>query len=279
MENSGTGKSKQPLANSKLICVDAKALSLKLILALQTIPPTHALPSRIDNDSGTLLTDVFNLGSQIASDKFSIGSIIPLFEKIDSYASDLEIYNALFTLVTRPATPPRPLLYVDQTFDTPVKSTSASQQGSEQTHEEVDLQEINGCVFRGTKGFYEKYFEGKSWSPKVEEILRGVKLKIKDGRWTQYPNPPTQEAFLKWFGKFQKEHFKGTRGTFETSCERPLPGSEAKRKPDLFLRSSQATKRDGQYNWTNVQVLGELKLSENPREFKIDRPPRYFSSA
>jgi hypothetical protein len=112
VENSGAGKSKQPLANSKLIYIDAKDLSLKLILALPIIPSTHALPSRIDSDSGTLLIDVFNLRSQITLDKFSIGSIIPLFEKIDSYASDLKIYNTLFALVARPATSPRPLLYV-----------------------------------------------------------------------------------------------------------------------------------------------------------------------
>jgi hypothetical protein len=39
--------------------------------------------------------------------------------------------------------------------DTPLKSALSSQQGSEQTHDEIDLrilQEINGCVYKDTKG-------------------------------------------------------------------------------------------------------------------------------
>jgi hypothetical protein len=64
---------------------------------------------------------------------------------------------------------------------------SSSQQGSEQIHDEIDqriLQEINGCVYQNTRGFYEKYFEGRSWSPTVEKIVRAAKPQIVDGRWT-----------------------------------------------------------------------------------------------
>jgi hypothetical protein len=42
VETSGTRKSKQPLANSQLICVGAKDLALELILALQSILLTRA---------------------------------------------------------------------------------------------------------------------------------------------------------------------------------------------------------------------------------------------
>ncbi|KAI9777233.1 MAG: hypothetical protein M1816_004820 [Peltula sp. TS41687] len=93
------------LANSKLICAGARDLALELILALQSVPLSRALPFRIGR--GTLLTDLFNIGSQIDLGEFDIRSIIPLFEKMNSHASDLEICNALFTLVARPATPPQ----------------------------------------------------------------------------------------------------------------------------------------------------------------------------
>jgi ankyrin repeat protein len=48
-------------------------------------------------------------------------------------------------------------------LDTPFKSTS-SQRANKQIHDEIDermMQEVNGCVDMDTKGFYEKYFEGK----------------------------------------------------------------------------------------------------------------------
>jgi hypothetical protein len=44
-------------------------------------------------------------------------------------------------------------------FDAPLKSTSPSQQGSKQTHKMIDprmLQEVNGCVYKDTQGFYER---------------------------------------------------------------------------------------------------------------------------
>jgi hypothetical protein len=83
-----------------------------------------------------------------------------------------------------------------------------------------------------------------------------------------YPNPPTQKAFLDWFWTFQAQYLHGTRGTYDTSHSAPLDGSDWKRQPDLFLTPSRTTKRDGKYNWTDVQAIGELKQSENPKEFK-----------
>jgi hypothetical protein len=72
-ETSGIGKSKQPLVDSKLICVGARDLALELILALQSIPLSRTLPSRIGR--GTLLKDLFNLGSQIDSGEFNVRSV------------------------------------------------------------------------------------------------------------------------------------------------------------------------------------------------------------
>jgi hypothetical protein len=47
-------------------------------------------------------------------------------------------------------------------------------QGSEQIHNEIDphiLQEINGCDYKDTKGFYEKYFEERSRSTAAEKMF------------------------------------------------------------------------------------------------------------
>jgi hypothetical protein len=85
-------------------------------------------------------------------------------------------------------------------LDTPLKSTSSPQQGNEQTHHEIDpriSQEINGCIYKDTKGFYEKYFEGRSWSPTVEKIIRAANPRIMDGRWTDYPKSTISESLFR----------------------------------------------------------------------------------
>jgi len=93
-----------------------------------------------------------------------------VFERIDSHASDQEICEALFAVLTGQISTP-PTLF-DLPFDTPFKSTS-SQRANEQVHDEIDeriMQEINGCVYTDTKGFYKKYFEGKEWLAEAERI-------------------------------------------------------------------------------------------------------------
>ena len=76
---------------------------LELILALQSILLSCALLSCIGR--GTLLKDLFILGSQIDLGEFNVGSIVLLFEQVDSYVFDIEICNALFALIVRLVTP------------------------------------------------------------------------------------------------------------------------------------------------------------------------------
>jgi hypothetical protein len=58
-----------------------------------------------------------------------------------------------------------PTALENTTFETPFRHSSASQNGTEQTHDEVDqriLEELTGRVYYDVGGFYERYFEGKT---------------------------------------------------------------------------------------------------------------------
>jgi hypothetical protein len=154
---------------------------LDLILALQSLPAARLLPS--NNRGGTLLGDLSRFNEGVDSDDFNIKSIVPLLEQVIKRAADEDIWTAVISLVSLRATPPT--IFDKTAFHTPLKSTSSSQQSNEQTHDEIDphiLQEINGCIYKDTKGFYEKYFEGRSWSPAVEKIIRAANPRIVDGR-------------------------------------------------------------------------------------------------
>lgn len=71
-----------------------------------------------------------------------------------------------------PQSPEQPLLQAFLfSFDgTPITSSSASQQGGEQTQKLVEgrvFEEIRGCTYQNVEGFFSKYFEGKPWTERT----------------------------------------------------------------------------------------------------------------
>src|SRR6266542_1742292 len=77
-------------------------------------------------------------------------------------------------------------------FDTPLRSSSASQSGIEQTHDEVDpriLEELTGRVHDDVGGFYERYFEGKFWTNNARDIYEESRAQYVEGRWSGWPEP------------------------------------------------------------------------------------------
>ncbi|KAH0562856.1 hypothetical protein GP486_002529 [Trichoglossum hirsutum] len=242
----------------------ARYLVFKLIVTLQDLSATRLFPS--PNGLGTLSGYLSRFYSTVDLGNFDSRSIVPLLIKVLNKAPDADIWDAVNNLViesTPPHTPSSTILSSSIT-DTPLKSTSGSQQGSEQIHKKLDeriLQEISGCVYNDTKGFYEKYFEGKSWSSTAEQIIQRVNPQTTNGLWTGYPNPPSQSAFFKWFWKLQSTYLSGGRSMYYTSHNRSLAGSSCDRQPDLFVAPSGTITKGGKYNWMDVRVIGELKES------------------
>jgi hypothetical protein len=204
---------------------------------------------------------------------FNVPRVVTLCERVVNNAPSIDIWNAVYALVSElEVTTPR-TVSCSSTFDTPVKITTSSQRSSEQKHSDIDsriLEEVNGCVYHDTGGFYEKYFEGKSWSSTASQIVQDANPQKINGRWTGYPNPPSQSAVLEWFWEFQSTYLSGRRSTYYTSYNKRLNGSDCNRQPDIFLGPLVATKYEGRYNWVDVRVIGELKgsIQKNiPKEF------------
>lgn len=252
----------------ELTIADHKTLIYELIYALQTLPAARNLHSR--NEVGTLRDDLREL-----SFKLDLQNFIPLLEHIIK-GSDLDIWEEVFALVgqkppitpSKPYTPPEFSKLVN--FGPPVRSNASSQRGDEQKHSDIDrrmLEEIRDCTYNNTKGFYEKYFEGRPWSTKAEEIVKLENPQKKDNRWSDYPDPPPdQKNFLAWLRIFQQKFFWGHRGRYYQSKDVPLGGSDCNRKPDLFL--AHPTKSGKKYEWPDVRVIGELKKTENSGEYR-----------
>ncbi|PGH01767.1 hypothetical protein AJ79_07815 [Helicocarpus griseus UAMH5409] len=165
----------------------------------------------------------------------------PTAETDDVELWNINIWKAALNLIATISrmTPPASVL---PTFDgTPVRSTSSSQKGSEQTRELVNpriFEEICGCTFRDVDGFFDKYFEGKDWSDKADAICQHVLASDSDGNWAQFPDPPTQDNVLAWWFCLQEDLLSESRSIYYTTVSKTdLTGSKAERQVDLLLRA------------------------------------------
>jgi len=82
--------------------------------------------------------------------------------------------------------------------------------------------------------------------------------------WTDFPDPPVQNAVLEWLFRFQEEFLSDARGVYYTSeSSKDLTG---RRQLDIFIKRK--TNASGTaHNWKDVQVIGEHKTS-NSKDFK-----------
>jgi hypothetical protein len=243
------------MAEPFLTYIDVKNLVLDLIQALQIEPAARILPSRIAER--TLSGDLGLLYSRVDANQLDIALAIPLVEQIVRNEPDVptwndaDIWHAVFELVARtnPITPPT--AFEKAVFDTPLRSSSASQRGIEQTHDEVDqriLEELTGRVYYDVGGFYERYFEGKSWTNNTRDIYEESRAQYTKGYWNGWPEPSIQGPFFEWFMKFQDTVLGGLGRKYYTSANKVLRGSEADRKLDIFLTPTDAALPEGEHD-------------------------------
>jgi hypothetical protein len=82
-------------------------------LALQNLSAAHLLSSQ--SGRGTILGDLQQFGSLVDSNNFNVRLVIPLLKKVIGNASNVDIWDAIYSLVTESMPPPRLLSYLDRT--------------------------------------------------------------------------------------------------------------------------------------------------------------------
>ncbi|KAI4106232.1 MAG: hypothetical protein L6R37_002319 [Teloschistes peruensis] len=193
-------------------------------------------------------------------------------------APDVDIWKAVFELITTVSriTPPTS---IPASFDgTPITISSASQQGGEQTQKLVEariFEEVRGCTYQDVDDFFSKYFEGKPWTERTKEVYSAVRERYVDGRWTDFPQTPVQNEVCKWWFDFQDEFLSSERGIYYTSTTRDLTGCEAKRQIDLFVKPNNEKLSKVVHDWKDVEVIGELKESNKDKKATLLQIGRY----
>ena len=237
-----------------------------------------ALDLRSKTGSQDIASELSAFFRRVRNGNFKYEHYRALSRLVVKKAPDVDVWNAVFDLVTTVSrtTPPTS---IPTSFDgTPITSSSASQQGGEQTQKLVEgriFEEIRGCTHQNVEGFFSKYFEGKPWTERTKEIYQAVQERHVDGRWTDFPQTPVQNDVCKWWFDFQDEFLSSERGIYYTSTTKDLTGCEAKRQVDLFVKPSNEKLSKVFHNWKDVEVIGELKESNKDKKATLLQIGRY----
>lgn len=256
--------------------ISQKALS-RLLSIMMCHDAALNLKARISGVN--LASEIAQVFSRIQARTLTHDHFWPLALSILGYKRDVEIWGAVFSMLEMLAqhTPPAS---IQQSLDqTPVVRCSSSIRGSEQTKRNLEpalFYEVNCCTFRNVRGFFEKYFEDKSWERRSKVILRSVKSQSKaerirydSSRWAGIGDRPKEEEIWDWLCRFQEEYLSKAPSQFHAARQtKNLTGAEAKRQLDVLVkkRTHGARTGDDKHNWADVLVIGELKQSE--QDFK-----------
>ncbi len=157
--------------------------TLEFFGALLLSEAANYLPSKTENRN--VASDLLKLRERIQKGGLNYQYYRTLSQLVINKATDLDIWTAVFSLITilSRVTPPRS---IPPLFDgTPVIYSSALMQGDEQTKRLLEMSlfdEIKNCTYRNMEGFFIKYFEGKEWSKQSKEIYQAMKDRHVDGR-------------------------------------------------------------------------------------------------
>ncbi|KZF22629.1 hypothetical protein L228DRAFT_268018 [Xylona heveae TC161] len=248
-----------------------KDTMLELVRALQILPAAYTL--RSGKGRGFLAAELANLYSRLDSNEENPRSVIPLFSKVIRTATDDEVWNAAYELITESTPPPRPLASV---FQTPSRFTSSNIVDSSEHRKDMDplLKEELGPIYVGVPGFYEAFF---CTEPARQTIFEAVFAKCQAGDnplyrtesgWRDWPEGSREKDVLSWLStrvnlfvdlaKVQPSAPKVSRRPVAQPAQ-PLAGSTAGRKLDIGFVDEPSAREDSRCHWAQILVPGELK--------------------
>ncbi|KAL8698069.1 MAG: hypothetical protein Q9201_006780 [Fulgogasparrea decipioides] len=239
-----------------------KAIS-RLLGALQVHEVALDLRSKTGNEN--IASELSTLFRRVQNGNFNYEHYRALSRLVVKKAPDIDIWNAVLDLIITVSRTTPPTSIPPSFNGTPVTKSSSSFQGSEQTRKIIEsamFYEIKGCTYRNVGGFFEKYFEGRPWSRKSKAIYNAMNKQYRGGRWTDFPDPPDEDAVWDWLSRFQDKHLLDSRGIlYTTESTSDLTGGEAQRQLDLFVKR-RGIETSGNHDWKDVRVIGELKQSK-----------------
>ncbi|KAI9769851.1 MAG: hypothetical protein M1840_003845 [Geoglossum simile] len=255
-----------------------KNLVIDLILALQSLPAARLLPS--PNGRGTLSGHLSRFYSAVDSGDFDLRSAVPLLTKVLNKASDADIWDAVYGLVTESTPPPRPLPYPNQT---PISFNTGSLANTSEYRKHFDSalkDELDSSLRIDIPNFFDTFFGELT---NLESVAGAVFKKCQEdenplykegegGGWRDWPEDAQEEKVLKWFKEWVDMflEFAKESGSIPEVRRRPLgqptqhlSSSTTRRKLDVGFTNDTKINKSARYDWSQILVPGELKSNPN----------------
>ena len=184
--------------------IDPKETISSLILAFQGHRIAKQL--RVPGSSIKLDRDLASLYSRLGNEDINTECFMPLIEAIVAQVTDVEIWKLVLQLIDltkpinpiNPKDPTTPPTSQPSFCGTPRMSNSGSHEGFEETADFLEdglREEFKNCSYTHVEGFFEKHFEGKSWSSQWKKVFEAIRLEFVDNRWTRLSSPLAERVF------------------------------------------------------------------------------------
>ncbi|KAI4592130.1 hypothetical protein KJ359_011505 [Pestalotiopsis sp. 9143b] len=240
-----------------------------LLGALIVSPAAFSLPS--PDGSGNVAAKLFSIQQQVRAGVVKLDQFLFLVRHVVDKSSDIDIWQVVFNIIEtlNPLTPP-PSSAAPTFRGTPVK-TSSSRLADSETCDIVEgelFEEIRRCTFRNVGGFWDKFFDSKSWRKEQSAMLKGI-LTAHDGkRWTDFPTVPDEKPVWDWLRSLEGQFLGDALFKFHTT-KTAKEFQKRKGQMDLFLQKT-AAQVDSTFCFKDVLVVGEQKKSYDTSRFKAD---------
>ncbi|KAI9859057.1 MAG: hypothetical protein M1813_007185 [Trichoglossum hirsutum] len=149
-------------------------------------------------------------------------------------------------------------------------------------------EELNGCVFRHVKDFYEKYFEDKPWSAAANQVAQKVQPTVASSLSKDFLGIRSQESLSAWLARFETM-FPSDEHIHYHFRNRQLSNSEDSLRANVYLVASDRAEPSSPSTAADARVFGEfnantsttgpkdvLRFCESARQVFQAQPTRRF---
>ncbi|KID73425.1 uncharacterized protein G6M90_00g062590 [Metarhizium brunneum] len=238
-----------------------------IILALVDTGAALNLGSRGGKE--TLADDLFPLYPGVRKGSFKSEHFRRLARCIIDKASDIDIWETVFSVVESLSALTPPGSSIAPTFKgTPVK-TSSSRLADSETRDVVEgelFEEIKNCTFRNVKGFCDKFFDPKSWRQEQKAMLRAMMTAHDGKKWTEFPSTTDERPVWDWLCLLEERFLADAPHRLHTT-RTANQFKERKGQMDVFLQTP-VTNANDTFEYKHVLVVGEQKKSNDTGRFK-----------
>ncbi|KAH8743883.1 serine/threonine-protein kinase Sgk2 [Diaporthe sp. PMI_573] len=236
-----------------------------LLLALVGSKAAFNLPA--PDGSGNVAAKLFSVQQDVRGSAVKLDQFRPLVRRVVDKSSDIDIWSAVFDLITAvsPSTPP-PSSIAPTFKGTPIK-TSSNRLADSETREIVERElfyEIKDCTFRNVGGFCDKFFNPQSWRKEQKEMLEALMAEHNGKKWTGFPSIPDERPVWAWLRSLEERALVDAPHKLHTT-QTANQFKERKGQMDIFFRIPSDT-----FEYKQVLVVGEQKKSYDTSRFKAD---------